>query len=204
MPFDFTPGQGGVGASDEIGGVHYPQFKLGKGPTGEYTEVSDDSPLPVKDTDLNLVLGTKDDLPEPDTTVAASFIAVAKSILDQLKEIVSIEQARDLDESPASIEVDETGNYEFVAATAADQVVGATGALGDHLRGILIIPATTSPGAVSIKDGSAGTSRTIFVGGTVPSVWPVYVPIGADSVAAGGWRVTTGASVSCYVFGEFT
>jgi hypothetical protein len=39
--------------------------------------------------------------------------------------------------------------YETVAASSHDQVLGPTGATGDYLAGVLIVPATTSPGAVS-------------------------------------------------------
>ena len=37
--------------------------------------------------------------------------------------------------------------YETVAASQTDQVLGATGATGDYLGDLLIVPATTSPGA---------------------------------------------------------
>lgn len=52
--------------------------------------------------------------------------------------------------------------YKTVAASVTDQTLGATGAIGDYLGGLLIIPATTSPGAVSIKEtgGSAITPKT--------------------------------------------
>ena len=40
------------------------------------------------------------------------------------------------------------GEYETVAAGSSDQVMGPTGGVGDCLAGVLIIPATTSPGAV--------------------------------------------------------
>src|SRR5688572_736482 len=50
---------------------------------------------------------------------------------------------------------------ETVAASQTDQVLGATGGAGDYLTGLLIVPATTSPGAVSIKDGG-GSAVTVF------------------------------------------
>jgi hypothetical protein len=58
--------------------------------------------------------------------------------------------------------------YETVAASQTDQVIGPTGATGDYLAGVLIVPATTSPGAVSIKDG-AGSAIPIFTGGATSS-----------------------------------
>ncbi len=94
--------------------------------------------------------------------------------------------------------------YEAVAASSTAQVMGASGAVGDYLAGVLIVPATTSPGSVAIKDG-ANAAITIFTGGatSVADLKPVYVPIGAKSVA-GAWQVTTGAAVSAIGFGNFT
>jgi hypothetical protein len=94
--------------------------------------------------------------------------------------------------------------YETVAASATDQAMGATGAAGDFLQGLLIVPATTSPAAVSIKDG-AGSAITIFTGGatSVSNLVPFFVPLGLVSLS-GAWKVTTGANVSAIAVGNFT
>lgn len=94
--------------------------------------------------------------------------------------------------------------YETVAASQTDQVLGTLGAKGDSLDGLLVVPATTSPGAVSIKDGS-GSAVTVFTGGasSVVSLVPFYVPIGAKTTG-GAWKVTTGANVSVIATGIFT
>lgn len=94
--------------------------------------------------------------------------------------------------------------YETVAASQSDQVMGASGQVGDYLKGILVVPATTSPGAVSIKDGS-GSGITIFTGGatSVGSLTPFLIPLGIKSVA-GAWKLTTGANVSAIVIGTFS
>lgn len=95
------------------------------------------------------------------------------------------------------------GGYETVAASQTDQVMGTTGAAGDILAGVLIVPATTGAGTVSIKDGG-GSAITIFTGGgTLVDLKPFFVPIGAKS-AAGAWKVTTGANVSAVSVGVFT
>ena len=96
-----------------------------------------------------------------------------------------------------------TGEYETVAASQTAQVLGATGGTGDFLMGVLIIPATTSPGAVSILDNA--TSITIFTGGasSVSNLVPFMVPLGIYSVS-GAWKVTTGANVSAIGIGNFT
>lgn len=97
--------------------------------------------------------------------------------------------------------------YETVAASQTDQILGASGAVGDFLAGLLIVPATTSPGAVSIKDGN-GSSITVFTGGasSVTNLVPFFVPIGAKCVNATtpGWKVTTSTNVSVIGTGNFT
>jgi hypothetical protein len=95
-------------------------------------------------------------------------------------------------------------DYETVAAGQTTQALGATGAVGDMLRQLIIVPATTSPGNVQIKDG-AGTAITLFAGGatSVPNLLPIVVPIGARSIN-GAWQVTTGANVSVVALGNFT
>ncbi len=99
------------------------------------------------------------------------------------------------------------GEYETVAASATAQALGATGAAGDYLSGILVIPATTSPGAVTLYDGSSSpdVGITLFVGGatSVSNLVPFFVPLGMISVN-GAWKVTTGTSVSCIGIGNFT
>lgn len=97
------------------------------------------------------------------------------------------------------------GHYETVAASQTDQALGATGATGDMLTGLLVVPASTSPGAVSVKDGS-GSAVTVFAGGTdsIGFLIPFFIYMG-DSVSTGGaWKVTTGASVSVVAYGRFT
>lgn len=95
------------------------------------------------------------------------------------------------------------GDYETVAASQTAQVLGATGATGDFVAGVLIVPATTSPGNVIILDNA--TSITIFAGGalSVSNLVPFMVPLGIYSVS-GAWKITTGADVSCIAVGSFT
>jgi hypothetical protein len=93
--------------------------------------------------------------------------------------------------------------YETVAASQTAQVLGATGATGDFLAELLVIPATTSPGAISILDNA--TSITVFTGGatSVVDLRPFTIPLGITSVS-GAWKVTTGANVSVIGIGNFT
>lgn len=96
------------------------------------------------------------------------------------------------------------GEYETVAASQTTQSLGATGGVGDYLVGLLVVPATTSPGNVQIKDGSNG-AITVFTGGasSVSNLVPFYIPLGMKSVQ-GAWQVTTGTNVSVIGIGEFT
>lgn len=93
--------------------------------------------------------------------------------------------------------------YETVAASQTDQVLGATGAAGDLLERLIIIPATTSPGEVSIEDGA--TNIIVFAGGasSVADLKPIVLDIGIRSTS-GGWEITTGANVSAIGVGRFT
>lgn len=96
------------------------------------------------------------------------------------------------------------GEYEPVAASQTDQALGATGAAGDYLHALIIVPASTSPGAVSIKDGS-GSAITVFAGGanSLSNLAPIIVPI-MDISTSGAWKVTTGTNVSVLANGDFT
>jgi hypothetical protein len=95
------------------------------------------------------------------------------------------------------------GEYETVAASQTAQVLGATGGAGDYISGLLVIPATTSPGNVLLLDNA--TSITVFTGGatSVSNLVPFFIPLGMISVS-GAWKVTTGANVSVIGIGNFT
>lgn len=94
--------------------------------------------------------------------------------------------------------------YETVAASQTAQTLGANGAVGDVLEGVLIVPATTSPGAVAILDGA--TSITIFTGGagSVSNLVPFFVPLAGIKSVSGSWKITTGANVSAIAAGRLT
>lgn len=91
--------------------------------------------------------------------------------------------------------------YETVAASQTDQALGATGARGDVLERLIIIPATTAAGNISIKDGS--TSISVFVTGTLSNLTPITIVFNMKSVS-GAWSVTTGANVSVIAVGQFS
>lgn len=94
--------------------------------------------------------------------------------------------------------------WETVAASATDQIMGATGAVGDLLDSVLIVPTSTTTGAVSIKDGN-GSAIQIYAGGTTTLI-PFSVPLGLKclNVTNPGWKITTGAGVTAIGIGNFT
>lgn len=93
--------------------------------------------------------------------------------------------------------------YEAMAANTT-AVLGGTGAIGDILSRVLIRPLTTSPGPVSIKDGS-DAAIPIFTGGasSVATLHPIVVPLGLAS-RTGAWSIITGADVAVLGIGKFT
>lgn len=93
--------------------------------------------------------------------------------------------------------------YEDVAASQNAQVLGTSGAKGDHLSHLVVFPATTSPGAVTLLDGAG--SKIVFVGGatSVSNLIPFTIFFGHDS-RTGAFKVTTGANVSVRAVGDFT
>ena len=96
-------------------------------------------------------------------------------------------------------------DYQQVPASTTAQLKGqqGVGTLGDILETILITPLTTSPGEVTVQDGS-GAIVEIFAGGagSVSDLKPFYATFGAKSVT-GPWELTTGANVKVTVFGRF-
>lgn len=96
-------------------------------------------------------------------------------------------------------------DYEAVAASKTAVLTGQTGGgkKGDIIKRLLIIPATTSPGAVTLADG-ANAAITVFAGGasSVADLKPFWVEIDARS-SIGAWTVVTGTNVSIVAVGRF-
>lgn len=91
-------------------------------------------------------------------------------------------------------------DYETVAASQTDQVLGASGQAGDRLERLVITVATAASGTVSIKDGS-GSSISITAANTAIGVYTVNLGIYSTG---GAWKVTTGAGATVVAIGRFT
>src|SRR5438067_5916696 len=74
--------------------------------------------------------------------------------------------------------------YALVPASSTSAL--GTGAVGDYLGVLTLIPAASNPGAVSIKDGN-GSAQTIYASGqNLGDLKPFTVPVRARSTS-GGW-----------------
>ncbi len=90
--------------------------------------------------------------------------------------------------------------YEVVAPSATDQVLGGTGSLGDVLGKLVVNVTTSATGTVSIKDG-AGSAITLVPANTPIGTYTVWLGIRSTS---GAWSVTTGAGASVLAIGQFS
>lgn len=91
-----------------------------------------------------------------------------------------------------------------LCGAGATTALGNTGQKGDFLGYLVVIPGTTSPGAVQIKDGG-GSAQTVFTGGatSVADLKPFIIYITKCSVN-GGWSIVNGSNVTAWAAGRFT
>lgn len=91
-------------------------------------------------------------------------------------------------------------DYEFVAPSATNQVLGTAGATNDFLQRLTVNVTTSATSNVAIKDGSD----------TAITVVPANAPIGVYNVElgirsrSGAWQITTGAGASAIAVGQFS
>lgn len=96
---------------------------------------------------------------------------------------------------------EDSGEYEQVAASQTNQVLGGTGAAGDYIAKLVLIVTTAATAAVSIKDGS-GSAFQVFPNSPGGGVGTYTIPLGVRS-GLGAWAVTTGAGVAVVAVGRF-
>lgn len=92
--------------------------------------------------------------------------------------------------------------YEPVAAGVTAQVMGASGAAGDYIAGLLCVVSTALTSEVKLKDGS-GSDMIVLPNQVGAGIGSYFVPLGLTSTG-GAWKVTTGAGVSVIATGRFT
>lgn len=104
--------------------------------------------------------------------------------------------------NPVPVSTQSVGSeYEGVAASQTNQVMGATGATGDYIDHCLIQVATAATAATTILDNA--TAVETFANSPGGGIGVYDIPIRARSVS-GAWKVTTGAGASVTCFGDFT
>jgi len=96
-------------------------------------------------------------------------------------------------------EMDLATDYETVAASQTDQVLGPVGGARDILKRVIVTVGTAATGTCSIKDG-AGSDIPLTAANTPIGVYTVNLE--ARSVS-GAWKVTTGAGASAICVGKF-
>ena len=104
----------------------------------------------------------------------------------------------------ATLSVKSAG-LKYVACAASGTQACGTGAIGDTLNTLIIIPGTSAAGVVQIKDGS-GTAITVFAGGgttALADLSPLTIALNAVSVT-GAWQIVTNANVTALAVGQFT
>jgi hypothetical protein len=94
--------------------------------------------------------------------------------------------------------------YETVAVSVTDQVLGNTGARGDLLVRVIVTVATAATSTCSIKDGAAGAVIPLLAANAALGAYSIELNLRATTVANPGWRITTGAGATAIATGRFT
>lgn len=99
----------------------------------------------------------------------------------------------------------DNGQYEAVAASQTDQILGATGGVGDFLHLLIMTVTTAATAAVSIKDGNGASIPILpnLPGGGI-GVYVVELNVRCVNLTTPGWKITTGAGVTALGIGKFT
>lgn len=91
-------------------------------------------------------------------------------------------------------------DYEEVAPSATNQVLGTAGATNDFLQRLQVNVTTSATSNVAIKDGT-DTAITVVPANTPIGVYTVELGIRSRN---GAWQITTGAGVAVVAVGQFS
>jgi hypothetical protein len=134
-------------------------------------------------------LGTPDDPRETNPNAPRTTIAkLLRGMLSALQGRLTVSSA--------------PSTYAYVDPGTASHQLGAIGAVGDTIVGILLVPINENAGYVTIKDG-AGPDLPVMAAGVLADLSPIWLPMNMAS-ANGGWKITTGGNVAAWVIGDFT
>lgn len=93
-------------------------------------------------------------------------------------------------------------DYETVAAGQTLQACGPTGSAGDVLDHLIVVPASTSPGAISVSDDA---NVTYFAGGasSLSNLATFTINVNERARSSTGWKITTGSNIAVICVGRF-
>ncbi len=89
--------------------------------------------------------------------------------------------------------------YETVAASQTNQVLGGTGAKGDFISRVIVTVVTAATSTVTLTDGTTGIA--IMTANTAIGCYSIELGMRA---ATGPWKITTGAGVTVIAVGQFS
>jgi hypothetical protein len=89
--------------------------------------------------------------------------------------------------------------HEHVGASATEQVLGTTGAIGDYLHRLIITVGTAATSQVTINDGAL--AHILVRPNTPIGVYSIEMNTFCE---AGPWKITTAAGVEVIAVGNFT
>ncbi len=186
-------------------GVIYQTVTTTSGETVELAFYVDNTSSPTTWIPVNAP-GTKTGIPW-DFSSGTGGTATQRILIDtsQMGTLGQALKASSVPVVPASDWTYNTGYYVAVAAGQTDAVIqSSTGATGDYLDHMVVVPATTAPGVVTIKDNATALISYPGGGGTaLLTLTPFVIYVGAVS-RSGAWKVTTGSNVSILAVGRFS
>ena len=89
--------------------------------------------------------------------------------------------------------------YETVAASQTNLVLGGTGAKGDFISRAIITVVTAATSTVTLTDGTTGI--VIMAANTAIGCYSIELGMRA---ATGPWKITTGAGATVIAVGQFS
>lgn len=130
-----------------------------------------------------------------DLNQASGGITAQGGVGDSAKVILSAE-----DQTNTVVRTENQFEYETVAASQTNQMMGGTGAVGDLIHGVLCVTTAASAAVVTLKDGSL----TAFnIGHIFAGAGTFWMPLDLVSVS-GGWQITTSTNTTCVGIGRFS
>jgi len=208
----------GVGAvpvaTDDVSGVQYQVIKMATGGNGVATPVSTTAPIPTELRTSAGVAATYGAGAVDSGTLRVSMAGqtpLGRAAAGASDAVVLSNEDFALIQTPIdnSLGANRTiaggSEYQYVAASQTDTLLGSTGVAGDYLETLICVVSTAATSQVQIKDGN-GTARIVLpnaVGGGI-GTYPISLGIKCTAATTPGWRITTAAGVAVLATGNFT